>query len=148
MTPSGGGFNQPGGHLLDDPRGARPALRTLFRVELYRVHNRARRVRFPLPRVSFKLPAMARMPTTRSSRLRKPGVIVLDAAYLHAIDQLESLPENRSGADKTWVERALRAWREHYARAVRARRSVGEGERGKEPPKRKGSRSGSKRPPR
>ena len=76
--------------------------------------------RFPLPQASFKLLGMARVPPKRSSQVRKPGAIVLDEAYLHAIDELEALPENCSGADKTWVERALRAWREHYARAVRA----------------------------
>ena len=39
--------------------------------------------------------------------------------YLRAISKLESLPQNHSGADKSWVERALRAWRDHYARATR-----------------------------
>jgi hypothetical protein len=47
--------------------------------------------------------------------------IALSAAYLRAVDKLEALRENRSGADKTWVEHALRSWREHYARAVRIR---------------------------
>jgi len=63
---------------------------------------------------------MARVPAKRPTRVRKPGAVVLDDGYLHAIDRLESLPQNRSGADKTWVERALRAWREHYGKAVRA----------------------------
>jgi hypothetical protein len=58
--------------------------------------------------------------TKRRSRPRKRP-IVLDEAYLRAIEKLESLPENQSGADKTWVERALRSWRDHYARALRVR---------------------------
>jgi len=105
---------------------------------------------------------VAQVPRKRPSRLRKTGAIVLDQAYLYAIDRLESLPENRSGADKTWVELALRAWREHYARAVQDRlflaahadtirdleRSLGESEKAKEAPKRKGSRRGNRRPPR
>jgi len=31
------------------------------------------------------------------------------------------LPQNQSGADKSWVERAIRSFREHYAKAVRIR---------------------------
>jgi hypothetical protein len=34
---------------------------------------------------------------------------------------LEALPENRSGADKTWVEEVLRAFREHHRQARRVR---------------------------
>jgi hypothetical protein len=34
---------------------------------------------------------------------------------------LESLPENLSGADKTWVEEALRTFGEHYRQARRVR---------------------------
>jgi hypothetical protein len=34
---------------------------------------------------------------------------------------LESLPENRNGADKTWVHRAIGEFREHYVRAKRVR---------------------------
>ncbi len=48
-------------------------------------------------------------------------VIHLSASYLQAVEQLEARPENQSGADKTWVERALREFREHYAKAVRVR---------------------------
>ena len=47
--------------------------------------------------------------------------VVLSEEYLRHIRIVEALPENQSGADKTWVERALRAWREHYAKAVRVR---------------------------
>jgi hypothetical protein len=47
--------------------------------------------------------------------------ITIDAGYLCAVARIESLPENRSGADKTWVERALARWRAHYGRAIRIR---------------------------
>ena len=45
--------------------------------------------------------------------------IELDEAYLRAVKKLESLPQNQSGADKSWVERAIQSWRDHYARASR-----------------------------
>ena len=45
--------------------------------------------------------------------------IELDEAYLLAVKKLESLPQNQSGADKSWVERAIQSWRDHYARASR-----------------------------
>ena len=45
----------------------------------------------------------------------------LGAEYLRAVKQVESLPENQDGADKTWVERVVRESREHFARARRIR---------------------------
>jgi hypothetical protein len=47
--------------------------------------------------------------------------VQLDPLYLAALERVEARPENQSGADKTWVERALREFREHYAKAVRVR---------------------------
>jgi hypothetical protein len=47
--------------------------------------------------------------------------IDLDPRYLAAVERWEARPENRSGADKTWVEDALAAYRRHYARAERVR---------------------------
>jgi hypothetical protein len=47
--------------------------------------------------------------------------VVLGAEYLRAVKQIESLPENQDGSDKTWVERAQREFREHYAKARRVR---------------------------
>ena len=47
--------------------------------------------------------------------------VVLSAEYLHAVRQVEALPENQDGADKTWVERAQREFREHYAGARQIR---------------------------
>ena len=35
--------------------------------------------------------------------------------------RLREHPDNRPGADKTWVERCQRAFREHYAKARRIR---------------------------
>jgi|GEM_PF-2594968 len=37
--------------------------------------------------------------------------------YRRHVERLENLPENRSGADKTWVERGIAEWREHYRKA-------------------------------
>ena len=42
--------------------------------------------------------------------------IELDAEYLRAIAIAEALPENQSGADKTWVWRMEHAFREHFKR--------------------------------
>lgn len=47
--------------------------------------------------------------------------VALSAEYLRAVKQVEALPENQDGADKTWVERAQREFREHYARARQIR---------------------------
>jgi len=47
--------------------------------------------------------------------------VVLSPEYLRAVEQVEALPENQDGADKTWVERAQREFREHYARARQVR---------------------------
>ena len=41
--------------------------------------------------------------------------------YLRAVEWMESLPKNQSGADKSWVPRLLKLSRAHYARAVRQR---------------------------
>lgn len=52
---------------------------------------------------------------------RETGPVTLRPAYLRAIEAIEALPENQSGADKSWVEKADREFREHYKRAVRVR---------------------------
>jgi hypothetical protein len=57
----------------------------------------------------------------RSGRARHDEPIEVTESYRRAIERLEALPENQSGADKTWVERAITSWRAHYARAVRIR---------------------------
>lgn len=46
--------------------------------------------------------------------------IELDEEYLRLIARAEALPQNQSGADKTWVWRMDHAFREHYRRAKRA----------------------------
>jgi hypothetical protein len=61
---------------------------------------------------------MKRRPTP-AARPARDGRVQLDPAYLRAVKKLEALPENRSGADKTWVERAMQEWRRHYARVER-----------------------------
>lgn len=38
-------------------------------------------------------------------------------AYMAMVRRIEERPENRSGADKTWVSKASAAWREHYRNA-------------------------------
>ena len=47
--------------------------------------------------------------------------VVLSAEYLRAVEQVEALPEDQTGADKTWVERVVRQSREHFASARRIR---------------------------
>jgi len=43
--------------------------------------------------------------------------IVLSERYLRAVKQLEALPENQSGADKTWVETLMRQRSKRFPRA-------------------------------
>ena len=43
--------------------------------------------------------------------------IELSEEYLRGVAWQESLPENQSGADKTWVWKAEEAFRTHYVRA-------------------------------
>jgi hypothetical protein len=47
--------------------------------------------------------------------------VVLSEEYLRAVRQVEALPANQDGSDKTWVERVLRESREHYTKARRVR---------------------------
>jgi len=47
------------------------------------------------------------------------GPVTLSEDYLRMVDEVESAPENRSGADKSWVERARRRFREYFARVER-----------------------------
>ena len=56
-----------------------------------------------------------------TDNVTQPEPMTLSEEYLRHIEIVESLPENQPGADKTWVERAIRAWNEHYAKAVRVR---------------------------
>lgn len=50
---------------------------------------------------------------------RLSGRVALDEAYLRAVERVEAMPENQSGADKTWVSDAQRQFREHFRRARR-----------------------------
>lgn len=47
---------------------------------------------------------------------REMGPVRLSEAYLRAVERLEALPENLPSADKTWVERSRREFREYFAR--------------------------------
>jgi hypothetical protein len=47
--------------------------------------------------------------------------VELSARYLGAVERAESLPENREGADKSWVEASRREFHGYLARARRAR---------------------------
>ncbi len=53
----------------------------------------------------------------------RPGEIdvPLSEDYLEDIRWLESLPENQSGTDKTWVEKAIEQSLAHLAKAIRIR---------------------------
>ena len=44
---------------------------------------------------------------------------ILDPWYRNALERIESLPENRSGADKSWVSRCLKENEDHFSRARR-----------------------------
>jgi hypothetical protein len=55
----------------------------------------------------------------RAERWKPPdGPVVLTEEYLRLVERAERLPQNRPGTDKTWVERALAAWR-HEVRTAR-----------------------------
>jgi hypothetical protein len=45
------------------------------------------------------------------------GPVTLSPGYLRAIERWEALPENASGADKSWVGRCQRAFDRHFAKA-------------------------------
>ena len=53
-----------------------------------------------------------------ASAPRETGPVTLTREYLDAVKWVESLPENQSGTDKSWVRRILSDSRRHYARAV------------------------------
>ncbi len=56
----------------------------------------------------------------RPDEADEPDVPLADA-YLKAVARVESLPQNQSGQDKTWVEKAIGDWDRHYRQAVRVR---------------------------
>ena len=43
--------------------------------------------------------------------------VTLPEAYLRALEEIEALPCNQSGQDKSWVVRSQRRWRELIRRA-------------------------------
>jgi hypothetical protein len=63
-------------------------------------------------------------PAGSPSRLREhPAIrsLLTDGyeTYLELVRRAASHPDNRPGADKTWVERAMREYQEHYRKASR-----------------------------
>jgi len=48
---------------------------------------------------------------------RPTGPVNLRPEYLRAVEEIEARPENRSGADKSWVESTRREFRDLIARA-------------------------------
>ena len=50
-----------------------------------------------------------------------PGFTPLSAGYLQAVERVEALPANRTGADKSWVLRQFRAAMRVRAGAKRLR---------------------------
>jgi hypothetical protein len=70
------------------------------------------------------------MPTTLEDALRaldeavelaKSIQVDLTDEYLQRIAEVEALPQNQSGADKTWAARLARNSKDYFARAVRVR---------------------------
>ena len=49
---------------------------------------------------------------------RETGPVTLSPEYLEHIARVESLPENQSGADKSWVDRTIRNSQRIHGRAV------------------------------
>ncbi|HSC27987.1 MAG TPA: hypothetical protein VLD67_11975 [Vicinamibacterales bacterium] len=49
------------------------------------------------------------------------GPVELDHDYLDWIRRLEALPANAPGADKTWIWECIRAFEDHFRRAVRVK---------------------------
>lgn len=49
------------------------------------------------------------------------GPVALSREYRRAVERVEAMPANQSGADKTWVSDADRDWRSYFARVERMR---------------------------
>jgi hypothetical protein len=58
------------------------------------------------------LDELSRMP-------RETGPVSLSEKYLRAVESVESLLSNQSGADKSWVPKAQEQFRRHYRAARR-----------------------------
>jgi len=71
-------------------------------------------------RMDSELEAVFRMLDDAVERAKSIRV-ELDAPFLRGIAIIEALPDNQSGADKTWVHRLVRQSDEHFASAVRKR---------------------------
>jgi hypothetical protein len=49
----------------------------------------------------------------------KRSPVPLSPEYLRAVEEIERHPDNQDGADKSWVWKALKRNRDHFARAIR-----------------------------
>ena len=61
------------------------------------------------PGVQEALAVLARI---RREVSLETGPVPLGEPYLRLVEAVEAAPENRDGANKTWVERALRLYRQ------------------------------------
>lgn len=52
-------------------------------------------------------------------RRMESGPVVLTAEYVQAVEAIERLPQNQSGADKTWLWESVERDRRHFSLAVR-----------------------------
>ena len=63
----------------------------------------------------------AGVPVTLSTDDTTVSDLTLTEEYLRAVKQVEALPADQDGADKTWVETVVRQSLEHFAKARRIR---------------------------
>ena len=49
------------------------------------------------------------------------GPVTLSDEYRRLVEAADALPENQSGADKTWVFEAIRRFQQHFSRVERSR---------------------------
>jgi hypothetical protein len=75
----------------------------------------------PLPPDPGAAKALRILDAVRKTVRLETRPVVLSEEYLRAVRLTETSPANAEGSDKTWVERALREFRDHYARARRIR---------------------------
>ncbi len=97
---------------LDGGTVAAPLVR-----ELYREALRAG----AYPRTRVEVEGIDVIAIGEASELAKSIRIELDESFLRGIAIVEALPENQSGADKTWIHRLVRQSDDHFAAAVRRR---------------------------
>src|SRR5262245_44172320 len=98
-------------NIRSTPASRSVAASTSAQVGMTREYNRE---------VDTELAAVLRM-LDEAVEEAKSIRIDVDDEYVRAIELAEALPQNQSGANKDWVSRMDRAFREHYKRARRVR---------------------------